>query len=765
MACNLDDIDKNDFIYEMPATRWIDGVPLGNGVIGAMLWGDGSPLRINLDKYDIWEMRENRPNPSLHNYPHVKAMVEQGKHVELQNELSLPPGKPHERGVYCTRLPLPRMEIQGVPMNSGRLSLKTATWQGEGWSAFVHAERPLMIIRNIEPRNIRVFYPDMEDPSISEDIRRMGDRWGWAKDCIKAWGYPPLECGIGDNIEYAVQPIPGNGEWVIAWLFRNDSLYITVSTHHDSHDPLIEATKTLNSAPDPETLHVEHCAWWDAYWSRSRVTLPDKRVENLFYAEMYKLGSSMRPDGYAVSLCGLWMQEASMPYCWGDYHLDLNLQQAYWPIYNANRLELGFSLYDHFKRIMPAFENMCRDFYGIDGLWCPCSIGFDGQFINADHRSDPGWTPLACTPSMLPWLTHNFWLHYRYSMDKDFLRDYALPFLEGVWKVYDHVLEEGADGRLHLPICHSPEYGECTPDVWQKDSSFDRAAIEFVCESLIEAEDALGINNYRNRAVNMLAKLYDYPGKNTFDVARGLTYSESHRHPAHLACIHPFGVYTVDDSAKAREKINRSLREIIRKGQGMWVGHSFSQMTLIYARTLHGNAAWRMVQEYFTLLGANSFTHSVDMRKFGATSLQGAGVTAVDSGFGMAAGILEMLLQSWGGIIRVFPATPDFWADASFDRLLAEGNVEVSAAKEDGAVRWVELKSKIGGKIYIRNPFEGSAIIDGGTIEGDILEIDVDPNETIRLESANSGVKTRKEKPEPLVPGRNWFGVKRNPRF
>ena len=123
-----------------------------------------------------------------------------------------------------------------------------------------------------------------------------------------------------------------------------------------------------------QTLHAQHRSWWQDYWNKSALTIPDSRLENLYYVEMYKLACNTMGQT-PVTTQGVWVTGGP------DYHLNLNLQQSYWPIYTSNHLELGDSLYDAFFEMLPRFQEFCRDFYGWDGAMALGSIAPNGAAV------------------------------------------------------------------------------------------------------------------------------------------------------------------------------------------------------------------------------------------------------------------------------------------------------------------------------------------------------------------------------------------------
>lgn len=752
----------------------MDGVPMGNGYIGAMLWGDGSPLVVNLDHYDIWETRERTFDDAGYNYSNVRTWIRDKAFEKLWDTFpAAPDGTPREACPYVSKLPMPRMELSNaVTFSQARLDVKEAILTTDEWEAFVHAQRHIFVLKGLSSAafEISIFYPEKDDPRLSPDQLWSQAHWGWAKDCLEGWGYPPLQFGKEGKVCWCKQGSPCGRDYIIAWTTIDDALRFTVVTSLEAGDLLEQAIVNLASHVSHRDLRTEHCDWWHKYWQISDIDLPDKKIENLYYAEMYKLGSCIKPDGRAMPFTGLWTMEGAMPYCWADYHLDLNVQQAYWAVYPSNRLNLGHSLYNTFFDMLPRFRQNCRNFYGIDGASTNCSIGPEGKNVGGWRRMKKhGWQPIGVQPpSMLSWLSHNFWLHYKYSMDKVFLREKAYPMMKASWQVYNHILETGDDGKLHLPVSHSPEFKEGTPDVWQKDTTFEACLVRFLCTSLLECNQILKHDDPDvSRYSDILKNLYDYPGDTEFFYAEHLPQDASHRHPTNLMGVHPLDVTTIEDSPEMEARIKETIRKHILHGSGMWCGHAIAQMLYISSRAQEKNLAWSMLQTYFLQTGVNSLNRHGNARRFAYSSFFDLELTGADTGFSFAGGILEMLLQSWHGIIRIFPAVPDFWADISFRNLLAEGGIEVSARREAGVTSMVELRPRFDGIIRVKNPFDGRAYIDGE-------EVDDEEIFSIKAQAGSQVTMTPLEKKAPVREGLstgahvregNWFGVKRIPRF
>ncbi len=760
-----DFLGQHDPVWEVPVLEWDHGIPLGNGHIGAMLWGDPAEggLRISLDKYDCWELREQTPDPEVYNWEHLKQLVTEHRDAEAREEFR---DRYREHGgVYPTRLPMPRMEIDLGSQKTFEARLGLYGAQAEGtigdvrWQALVHATRNIICI-------------DLQGAgSVSVAVRtdHLNEE---ALEKLAAWGYEQPERGEDGDRCWLRQRLPAGGEYVVAWQIvrrgdAHDVVLVSFVTHNDADDPLAEALALI--APDDlDSLRDEHAQWWADYWQRSALTVPDAHLEALYCIEMYKLGCSTRADGLPISLQGVWTVDGEMPPWSGDYHLDSNLQQSYWPVYAGNRLELGESLYQTFDQCMDRWRSQCREFFGFDGIWGGCAMGPGGERIYGYHGVE-FW------PGNAAWLAHGWWLHWLYSQDRDFLQRRAFPFLKGCLQTYQGLLEEGEDGRLHLPLAYSPEWGEGTTARYGADPACDIALMRWLAEALVESVATLGIDDPDAAGWReLLDRLADYPqGADGIHVTEGQPLVHSHRHHSHLMGIHPMGVLTVDGSDEERDLIERSMNHLVITGMGQWAGHGMGPSAMIAARVARGNMAWLHCDIYARCFITPATIHTNgDYRRFGMTRFTNRPMT-IEGGFAIAAALMEMVLQSWGGTIRLFPAIPDHWHDLCFEDLRTEGAFTVSAALRDGEVADVRIASEVGGTCRLLSPWPDRGIIVRGPdgdleLEGDriqwqteagsqylVFAADGEPSE----ENAAPALSVRPERE------RHHFGVKRHARF
>jgi len=687
----LEFVDRHDPIWEVAPLRWDQGLMLGNGDIGAVIWGDGNPLKITLDKQDIWEHRHRDPfSDPRFNYRTLRELIGRERYEEAYEVFE---GQFRDGGPYPTRLPLGRVEVEFGGRTVGftaRLSLRDALALGTlrledgrkvGFRAFVHSGRNLLVL---ELRGTEDFRFSARPPELGEREREV----------LRRWGYPEPEVGRDGEIGWWAQGMPEGGRYLVGWLVDGGAVYLTVVSHRQGDDPLRSAREVLEEARKlgVDFLFGEHVGWWHGFWEKSFISIPDGRLEDLWYIELYKLASCSRPGKLPVTLQGVWTVDGGLPPWSGDYHADMNVEESYWGIYPSNHLELGYPLYEMYWRTLPRWRKMCRKFFGVEGAHVWCAHADDGSPV-------PGWYTVNLWPGNGAWIARLFWLHWLYSRDVEFLRKRAFPFMREFLNLYLGILEKDDDGGYHIPLSTSPEWLDNRGEAWGKDTTCDLGLCRFLLKACIEAAQVLGEGDGEvQRWKEVLENLASYPqGPEGLYIMEGRPLTESHRHFSHLMPIHPLGLLTVEGDEEERELISRSISTLRRRGFGEWTGWSFPWASLIASRCGMGNMAHMMLKLYMdAFITENTFHINGDPKDTGISAFTYRTMT-LEAGFCSIASVCEMLLQSWGGVIRVFPAIPDYWYDAYFADLRAEGAFLVSARLKGGKVTFVDVKSEAGG--------------------------------------------------------------------
>lgn len=706
-----------------PVSRWDEGLPLGNGLLGLLVWGDGRPLNLSVDRSDLWD---HRPDPRTSrpefNWKRLCELVDRGDTQEISHLFE----GGGEATAHPTKLPCGRLQLdfgRTVGTFASHLDFATATATTRLGRAtvttYVHATQPLIVARarggRPRTRFLSAFDPARHEAAEEQAGRRVADL-----------GYPPLRRGRRNGVEYVLQRCAEGFSFVVAWAAvrtgRDWLLHVTIQTATDHRDPLPASIQTLREAraAGPARLEKTHRAWWRDYWRRGHVRLPDPRIEHLWYAEMYKLGAAARADTPPISLQAVWTADVqNLPPWRGDYHHNLNTQMSYWPVHTAGRFEqsVGFAKWLH--GLLPTFRAFARDFYGAPGATAPLCHGLNGQTI-------PGAAPYVYNRTNIAWLTQHLWWHWRYTLDRDFLRDTAYPFLRDVALFVVSQLTPDEQGVYHIHYSSSPEYHESRLNAFGVDSTYDLANVRHALHVAGAAASILGVDRDLARHWERVrAHLQPYPiapdRKDWPAPDRGLALwqgqrlDESHRVPGHLMPIYPLGDLHLEGSAKDRQLIKNCFHELESMGTGFWCGYSFSWLACLAARVREPRRAlWGLNQYLDHFVSPNTFHLNGDFRESGASRFHYRPFT-LEGNFGAAHAVHEMLLQSWGEKLRLFPAVPDDWRDVAFTDLRAEGAFVVSAWRRDGLFARAEIRSQKGGRLRIEHPLPGRRIAIEGT--------------------------------------------------
>lgn len=296
-----------------------------------------------------------------------------------------------------------------------------------------------------------------------------------------------------------------------------------------------------------------------------------------------------------------------------------------------------------------------------------------------------GWIQYSMSQTVGAWLAQHFYLHWKYSADREFLKDRAYPFLKDVAVFLEQISVVDANGVRKLVMSSSPEIFDNSINAWFKDmTNYDLALMKFAFGAASELAAELNLSDESSHWKELNDQLpdldLDREGALTF--AKGFPYEQSHRHFSHAMAIHPLGLVDWSQGEKSQHIIQATLKKLKEYTPDYWTGYSYSWFGNMKARAFDGEGAadeLRTFAECFCL--RNTFHVNGDQTKSGKSKFTYRPFT-LEGNFAFASGIQEMLLQSHTGIVRVFPAIPAAWSDVSFDNLRAMGAFLVSAEKK-----------------------------------------------------------------------------------
>ena len=726
----------HDLVFDDLANVWDEAMPLGNGNVGALVWQKGDKLRIALDRSDLWDVRslsifegEKFTFDWVYKQVLKKDYNPVLRHYQIDNSKPVP-----------TKIPGAALEFDLTnhgELKENHLYLNQAVNQlqwndGTTMQTFVHATAPLgwfVLDNGGRDVNLKLVPPSYQAACHSEAVDH-------SPSDLAVLGYPQGNLQqTGNKIVFHQQGWDGfSYEVAVKWEKIGNRTFgvwsVTSSETAEKAGEIVD--KALGKGI--KSYYKSHCEWWNNFYAKSSVNIPDELIAKQYYNEVYKMGSLARKDTYPIALQGVWTADNGRMAPWhGDYHHDLNTQLSYWPFYASNHLEEEAGFVNTLWNQRETHKAYTKKFFGTNGLNVPGVCTLKGNVMG-------GWIQYTLGPTVSAWLAQHFYLHWQYSLDKKFLKERAYPYVKDVVTYLEEttVLRNGV---RTLRLSSSPEFRDNSLSAWFLEmSNFDRALVKFAFKAASEMAAALDLKDEAAHWASLEGQLPDFclDEEGGLAVAPGFNYTQSHRHFSHLMAIHPLGLLDVSHGPKDADIIEKSLANLDRRGTAWWCGYSFSWLASMKARVFDGEAAAQALRDFATnFCLRNTFHANGDQKKEGKSNFTYRPFT-LEGNLAFAAGLQEMLLQSHTGVIRLFPAVPRDWQNVSFKQLRTIGAFLVTAARENGKLSNVVIVSEKGGVLKMYLPENQKCKFLGKQkrvqIENNILQIKTKKGEKLRFE-------------------------------
>ena len=416
----------------------------------------------------------------------------------------------------------------------------------------------------------------------------------------------------------------------------------------------------------------------------------------------YLLIACSRGGSLPANLQGLWNPSNNPPWH-SDYHTNINVQMNYWPAEPTNLAECHTPLLALIDSQRAAWTKATA----ADKEFNTATRKVRGWTVRTSHNISGGQGWKWNKPGSA-WYAQHVWEHYAFTGNKEYLRKTAYPILKEVCQFWQDQLKALPDGRLVVPMGWSPEHGPTEDGV-----SYDQQIVWDLLTNTIEAADALGADrDYRDRLTALRGKLVGPKIGKWGQLQEWMTDRDNpkdkHRHVSHMFAVYPgrqiSPVLTPKFAAAARVSL-------VARGSGGDVGWSNAWKAALWARLLDGKQAYAYLSR---LVGRNAFPNFFNACWPGR-------VFQIDGNFGGTAGVAEMLLQSHAGQIHLLPALPPAWPTGSARGLCARGGFVVDMAWRDGKLTGAVIKSKLGRPCKVRF---GQAVAEFPTAAGKTYRLD-----------------------------------------
>ncbi len=719
--------------FNRPADCWLEGLPLGNGRMAAMAMG--YPLRecICLNHEAVWRKILNRKTKVCASYlPRIRKHLlgkDWEKGARLLVEKFQPEGDVSGRVMYeyqpAGNLIIESLRPEPVTGYSRILDLKnglikinfataTAKYERTNFVSAVHnvlvtrlkcaGDRPLSVALSLERENspdCRLSFRAHDNCQIMTADIQNGVMFRIKNKVILSKG--------------RISSIPGQSRFVISG--AHEILILTTIQ--------VEANKEETAIPENyDLLLKEHVRDHRRFFGRVDFSLnggnhgnprttdalmrdafngapPDHLFELMLKMGRYLLIAGSRPGSKALNLQGKW-NRAMHPAWQSDYHLDMNMQMAYWPAESGNLSEFTQPLFDFVQNLIPDGMKNAKNYYGCNGVVFPIACAGEGQILPGAWAA---WTGAA------GWLAQHFWQHYEYTLDEKFLKDVAYPYMRKVADFYMDFLIKNKSGKYVIAPSTSPENIPLERGgKWQghkmitTNATMDIAIIRELFGNLLTAGGILRQDlDEQGKWREILDHLPDWPvDKNGMlkEWANPVNRDNpKHRHFSHLYPLFPGNMFSLEDTSVLIKSAAKALKARQDCGLADNAGWSYPYMALLHARLGGGDKALQCLAYLAkSCMMDNLLTIHNDWR-FQGLSLywpNGDRLFQIEATLGASAAIIEMLLQSHNGLIRILPALPRQWKHGHIKGLKARGGFIVDIFWKDGAIENVVIHSLAG---------------------------------------------------------------------